>query len=77
MSAVPAGITVSGTLQRQAWIDRVLPPVELVRPGLWSIPTPFPNSPLRYVLAYAVEYAGGVALVAFGAHAEFIEAGDE
>jgi glyoxylase-like metal-dependent hydrolase (beta-lactamase superfamily II) len=57
---------VSGTLQRQAWLDRVLPPVEMVRPGLWSIPTPFPGSPLRYVLAYAVEYAGGIALVDTG-----------
>jgi len=66
VSAVPPGITVSGTLQRQAWIDRVLPPVELVRPGLWSIPTPFPNSPLRYVLAYAVEYNGGIALIDTG-----------
>lgn len=66
MSAVPAGITVTGTLQRQAWIDQVLPPVELVRPGLWSIPTPFPNSPLRYVLSYAIAYAGGVALVDTG-----------
>ena len=63
---VPPGITVSGTLQRQAWIDRVLPPVEMVRPGLWSIPTPFPNSPLRYVLTYAVAYDGGVALVDTG-----------
>jgi hypothetical protein len=49
VSAVPAGIVVSGTRQRQAWLDRVLPPVERVRPGLWSIPTPFPGSPLRYV----------------------------
>lgn len=66
MSAVPPGIIVSGTLQRQAWLDRVLPPVEMVRPGLWSVPTPFPGSPLRYVLAYAVEYQGGVALVDTG-----------
>jgi glyoxylase-like metal-dependent hydrolase (beta-lactamase superfamily II) len=66
VSAVPPGIIVSGTLQRQAWLDRVLPPVEMVRPGLWSIPTPFPGSPLRYVLSYAVEYAGGVALVDTG-----------
>lgn len=70
MSEVPAGIVVSGTLQRQAWLDRVLPPVENVRPGLWSIPTPFPNSPLRYVLSYAIEYAGGVALVDTGWPAE-------
>jgi glyoxylase-like metal-dependent hydrolase (beta-lactamase superfamily II) len=64
-SPVPPGITVSGTAQRQAWIDRVLPPVELARPGLWSIPTPF-TSPLRYVLSYAMEYDGGVALVDTG-----------
>jgi glyoxylase-like metal-dependent hydrolase (beta-lactamase superfamily II) len=63
---VPPGITVSGTRQRQAWIDRVLPPVEMVRPGLWSIPTPFPNSPLRYVLTYAVAYDGGFALIDTG-----------
>jgi glyoxylase-like metal-dependent hydrolase (beta-lactamase superfamily II) len=66
VSAEPAGIVVSGTMQRQAWLDRVMPPVENVRPGLWSIPTPFPGSPLRYVLSYAVEYAGGVALVDTG-----------
>jgi glyoxylase-like metal-dependent hydrolase (beta-lactamase superfamily II) len=66
VSAIPAGVTVSGTLQRQAWLDRVLPPAEMVRPGLWSIPTPFPGSPLRYVLSYAVEYDGGVALVDTG-----------
>ena len=28
-----------------------LPPVEQVRPGLWSIPVPLPI-PLRYVLVY-------------------------
>ena len=66
MSAVPPGITVTGTAQRQAWIDRVLPPVEMVRPGLWSIPTPFPDNPLRYVLSYAIAYAGGVALIDTG-----------
>ena len=66
MSAVPPGITVTGTRQRQAWIDRVLPPVERVRPGLWSIPTPFPGSPLRYVLSYAVAHDGGVALIDTG-----------
>ena len=31
-----------------------LPPVERVRPGLWSIPVPLPNNSLRYVLVYAV-----------------------
>jgi glyoxylase-like metal-dependent hydrolase (beta-lactamase superfamily II) len=66
VSQLPAGIVVSGTLQRQAWLDRVVPPAEKVRPGLWSIPVPFPGNPLRYVLSYAVEYAGGIALVDTG-----------
>ncbi|MBU2666191.1 MBL fold metallo-hydrolase [Actinoplanes bogorensis] len=46
---------VTGTAQRDAWQQRVLPPVELVRPGLWSIPVPIPDNPLRYTLAYAFE----------------------
>ena len=66
MTDLPSAITVTGTAQRQAWLDRVLPPVEQVRPGLWSIPTVFPNNPLRYVLSYAVPYDGGVALVDTG-----------
>jgi glyoxylase-like metal-dependent hydrolase (beta-lactamase superfamily II) len=40
-----------------------LPPVELVRPGLWSLPVPIPASPLRYVLAYVFEVPGGVVVV--------------
>jgi glyoxylase-like metal-dependent hydrolase (beta-lactamase superfamily II) len=59
-------ITVTGTAQQAAWRDRVLPPVEQVRPGLWSLPTPFPQSPLRYVLSYLVEEPGGPVLVDTG-----------
>ena len=59
-------ITVTGTAQRQAWGDRVLPPVEKVRPGVWSVPTPFPNSPLRYVLAYLLESPRGPVLIDTG-----------
>jgi glyoxylase-like metal-dependent hydrolase (beta-lactamase superfamily II) len=66
VSDLPNAITVTGTAQRQAWLDRVLPPVEQVRPGLWSIPTVFPDNPLRYVLSYAVRYDHGVALVDTG-----------
>ena len=44
-----------------------MPPVEQVRPGLWSIPVPIPNNPLRYVLVYALELdGGGVAIVDAG-----------
>jgi len=60
-------VIVTGTVQKQAWEDKVLPPVEQVRPGLWSIPVPIPDNPLRYVLVYALELGGGgVALVDAG-----------
>ncbi|WP_086722620.1 MBL fold metallo-hydrolase [Streptomyces carpinensis] len=54
---------VTGLLQQQAWRRRVLPPVEQVRPGLWSLPVPMPNNPLRYVLCYAFEAGPGLVLV--------------
>jgi len=64
---VPVVVVVTGTVQKQAWEDKVLPPVEQVRPGLWSIPVPIPDNPLRYVLVYALELdGGGVAIVDAG-----------
>jgi glyoxylase-like metal-dependent hydrolase (beta-lactamase superfamily II) len=60
-------VVVTGTLQKEAWDQKILPPVEQVRPGLWSIPVPIPDNPLRYVLVYALELdGGGVALVDAG-----------
>jgi glyoxylase-like metal-dependent hydrolase (beta-lactamase superfamily II) len=60
-------VVVTGTRQKAAWDEKILPPVEQVRPGLWSIPVPIPNNPLRYVLVYALELdGGGVALVDAG-----------
>jgi glyoxylase-like metal-dependent hydrolase (beta-lactamase superfamily II) len=46
--------------------DLPLPPVERVRPGLWSVPVPIPNNPLRYVLVYAFETDRGPYLVDAG-----------
>src|SRR5437879_12411730 len=43
-----------------------LPPVERVRSGLWSVPVPIPNNPLRYVLGYASETDAGPCLVDAG-----------
>jgi glyoxylase-like metal-dependent hydrolase (beta-lactamase superfamily II) len=63
---VTAVFTVTGTAQKDAWDRDVLPPVENVRPGLWSIPVPIPNNPLRYVLVYVIELENGVALVDAG-----------
>lgn len=43
-----------------------LPPVERVRPGLWSVPVPIPNNPLRYVLVYVFDTDRGPYLVDAG-----------
>lgn len=64
-------VEVTGTRQKEAWERNVLPPVERVRPGLWSIPVPIPDNPLRYVLVYALELdGGGVAIVDAGWNTE-------
>lgn len=39
--------------QWQSWSDRRLPEVEEVRAGVWSIPVPIPDHPMRYTLCYA------------------------
>jgi glyoxylase-like metal-dependent hydrolase (beta-lactamase superfamily II) len=57
---------VTGVAQREAWLARALPPVETVRPGLWSVPVPMPDSPLRYVLCYALELPDGIAIIDTG-----------
>ena len=43
-----------------------LPPVERVRPGLWSIPVPIPSSSLRYVFVYLFETDRGPFIVDAG-----------
>jgi glyoxylase-like metal-dependent hydrolase (beta-lactamase superfamily II) len=60
-------VVVTGVLQKDAWDRHVMPPVEQVRPGIWSIPVPIPDNPLRYVLVYAFELdGGGIAIVDAG-----------
>jgi glyoxylase-like metal-dependent hydrolase (beta-lactamase superfamily II) len=59
-------VQVTGVLQKEAWDRQVMPPVEQVRPGLWSIPVPIPNNPLRYVLVYAFELDSGLTIVDAG-----------
>ena len=57
---------LTGQAQRDAWKAGILPPVERVGPGLWSIPVPIPFADLRYVLVYALELTDGVAVVDVG-----------
>jgi glyoxylase-like metal-dependent hydrolase (beta-lactamase superfamily II) len=59
-------IRITGQHQLAAWDAGVLPQVERVRPGLWSIPVPIPDNPLRYVLVYCLELDSGVAIVDAG-----------
>lgn len=63
---------ITGVEQKRCWDESIMPPVENVRPGLWSIPVPIPDSPLRYVLVYALELAGeaGVAIIDAGWNTE-------
>lgn len=61
-----AGVEVTSEALWRAWIDRAEPPVERVTPGLWSIPVPMPDNPLRYVIVYALETGDGVVVVDAG-----------
>jgi glyoxylase-like metal-dependent hydrolase (beta-lactamase superfamily II) len=54
---------VTGTAQRAAWLAREQPPVEEVRPDLWSVPVPIPGNPLRYTLSYLLVSAPGLIVV--------------
>jgi glyoxylase-like metal-dependent hydrolase (beta-lactamase superfamily II) len=45
-------IQITGTAQKQAWVDKTVPPVERVRPLVWSVPITMPDSPVRYTLCY-------------------------
>lgn len=51
MQTDAAAITITGTAQREAWQRRVLPPVELIAPGIHSVPVVFPQNPMRYTLS--------------------------
>ena len=60
MTTVREGRSVRGDGQEP------IPPVERVRPGLWSIPVPLPNNSLRYVLVYLFETDRGPYLIDAG-----------
>ena len=56
-------ITVTGHEQYQTWQEKKMPPVEKVRDGVYSIPVPFPNNPMRYTIAYLLLGDGESVLV--------------
>jgi glyoxylase-like metal-dependent hydrolase (beta-lactamase superfamily II) len=53
-----AVVEITGPAQHDAWQRKALPPVEQLRPDLWSVPVPM-GGPLRYVSVYAFALAGG------------------
>lgn len=59
-------IEITGIVQHEAWGLRIIPPTEAVRPGLWSVPVPIPNNPLRYVNVYVLELEDGIAVIDAG-----------
>jgi hypothetical protein len=61
-----AEVTITGTRQREAWLQRVMPPVEQLDQELWSIPVPIPQNPLRYVSVYAFGTGAGLVLIDAG-----------
>jgi glyoxylase-like metal-dependent hydrolase (beta-lactamase superfamily II) len=56
-------VEITGIRQKQCWDDKEWPPTEEVRPGLWSLPVPIPDNPLRYVLCYVLETDDGPVVV--------------
>ncbi|MCU1514159.1 MAG: hydroxyacylglutathione hydrolase [Microbacteriaceae bacterium] len=54
---------ITGTIQKQAWVDKTVPPIEQVRPQVWSVPIDFHFSPVRYTFSYLVTNDAGECIV--------------
>ena len=67
----PSGeLTITGVVQREAWLQRAMPPAEELGEDLWSLPVPIPDNPLRYVSVYAFGTGDGLVLIDAGWGAE-------
>lgn len=67
----PSGeLTITGVVQREAWLQRAMPPAEQLGEDLWSLPVPIPDNPLRYVSVYAFGTGEGLVLIDAGWGAE-------
>jgi glyoxylase-like metal-dependent hydrolase (beta-lactamase superfamily II) len=67
----PSGeLTITGVVQREAWLQRAMPPAEQLGQDLWSLPVPIPDNPLRYVSVYAFGTGEGLVLIDAGWGAE-------
>ncbi|SNQ46181.1 Zn-dependent hydrolase, glyoxylase [Frankia canadensis] len=64
-AALPTAAAPAGVRPAQRW-RRPLPPVERVRPGLWSLPIPLPFARPSYTLMYVIESLDGPYLIDAG-----------
>ena len=56
-------ITLTGHAQKEAWQNKVLPPVERLGSGGVVHPVPFPDNPMRYTLSYLLLGDGDAVLI--------------
>jgi glyoxylase-like metal-dependent hydrolase (beta-lactamase superfamily II) len=56
-------ITLTGHAQKEAWQNKVLPPIEQLGRDVWSIPVSFPHNPMRYTLSYLLVGEGEAVLI--------------
>jgi glyoxylase-like metal-dependent hydrolase (beta-lactamase superfamily II) len=61
--AEPGNIIITGHAQKAAWDNKTFPAVERIADGVWSIPVPFPDNPLRYTLSYLLTGPEGAVVV--------------
>lgn len=62
-----ATVRATSLAQQQHWARRAAPPVEEVRPGLWAVPVPAPDNPIRFTYTYVVAAAEGAIVLDPGA----------
>lgn len=63
-ASTPVGeLEVTGRALYDAWWAKDTPPVEQVRPDVWSIPVPVPDNPIRYTLCYLLAGRGEYVVV--------------
>lgn len=55
-------ITITGHAQKEAWLNKVVPPVEKLGRDVWSVPIPFPDNPMRYTVSYLLLSDGDAVL---------------
>ena len=53
------GIAVVAAEYATAWTQRRTPSAAQVCPGVWAVPMPLPEHPIRYSFAYLLEASGG------------------